>query len=87
MKKKISQDNLKIAFLKALNKTESVTEVLELVEKIQKHRAQGCNYGQPDGPADFIKECECCFAPEKCFCYDCDVHPYFSPAIIYEKEK
>lgn len=28
-----------------------------------------------------------CLSPEKCNCHDCDIHPSFSPAIIYEKEK
>ena len=23
------------------------------------HQANGCNYGQPDGPDDTIKECDC----------------------------
>lgn len=33
-------------------------KILELYEEVFQHES-GCSYGQPDGPDDFFKDCDC----------------------------
>jgi len=37
---------------------EPVRSILGGLERLG-HIANGCNYGQPDGPDDTVKECDC----------------------------
>lgn len=30
-----------------------------MFEDLLEHIKNGCNYGQPDGPDDYVTECEC----------------------------
>jgi hypothetical protein len=32
---------------------------LKVFNKLNKEHTDGCRYGQPDGPDDYIKDCEC----------------------------